>query len=162
MNLHSTRFVILLSLAAGICLSGCATTPDPAKVCTSEWIAPRADQALERIEKRTDASFRAVRKAAAAYVSGDTPGPLTLLSLRNALGDLEDELRDGRGARDLRMLATTCNDPEFIRETLTEWLDDKNIPSQVMAALNSFNIVDRLIDLAEGETADLGNDSNRN
>jgi hypothetical protein len=140
-------------LGGALLLTGCASTPDPARICTSEWIEPRAERALDRIETRTAKSFRALRKAGAAYVAGDTPGPLTLLSLRRSLSDLEDELKNGQGTRDLRLLAKTCNDPDFISETLTDWLERQNLPSQIMSFLNATNLTEYLIDLAEGGEA---------
>ena len=140
-------------LAAAVLLSACASTPDPAKICTAEWIEPRAERALDRLESRTGKAFRAIRKAAAAYVAGDEPGTLTLLSLRGSLRDLEDELRDGPGARDLRLLARTCNDPEFVRGKVVELLDRQSVPEPVVGFLDRFGILDRLIALAEGEDA---------
>ncbi len=134
-------------------MTGCATSPDPAKICTADWIEPRAERALDRLEERTQTSIRAIRKAGASYIAGDTPGPLTLLSLRTALNDLEDEFKNGPGTRDLRLLARTCNDPDFIEKTLTDWLDRQEFPSQLIAFLNATSLLDRLIELAEGDIA---------
>lgn len=138
---------VLLSV---ILLSACASTPDPAVVCTAEWIEPRAERALERLESRTGRAFRALRKAGAAYVAGERPGPLTMLSVRRSLNSIEDELRDGPGVRDLRLLARTCDDPEFIRGQVAKLLDRQNVPTRIIAFLDATNVLDRLVELAEG------------
>ena len=137
-------------VAVAFLLAGCASTPDPAKVCTAEWIQPRADRAVERIEKKTAKTFRAVRKAGASYVEGKEPGPLTLLSLRRSLNDLQDELTDGQGIRDLRTIARTCDDPDFIRGKLDELLERQQVPAGVMSFMERFGILDSLVRMAEG------------
>lgn len=137
------------ALACAFALQACASTPDPAEVCTAEWIAPRAERALDRIESRTGKAFRNIRKAAASYVGGDAPGPLTMLSLRRSLRDLERELTDGQGVRDLRFLARTCDDPEFIEDTMTELLERQDLPRGVVAFMEDFGIVRRIVEWAE-------------
>ena len=129
---------------------GCASTPDPAVVCTAEWIAPRAERAVERIEAKSAKAFRNMRKAGAAYVAGDQPGPFTLLALRRSFEDLENELKNGRGTKDLRTLARTCDDPELIRDQVTALLERQQIPDRVIAFLDATSLLDRLIELAEG------------
>ncbi len=148
-----TRFFLSLLLAAPL-LTACASTPDPAKVCTAEWIAPRAERAADRLEDKTAKAFRALRKVGAQWVSGDKPGTLSLLSLRGAVRDLEDELKDGRGVRDLRTLAQTCNDPELVRTEVTKVLERQEIPAPVLNFLRGSSLLDRLIELAEGTKAD--------
>ena len=143
----------LSTFLASAMLTACASTPDPAVVCTSEWIAPRADKALDRIERKSARALKNIRKAGAAYVSGDTPGPLTLLSLRRSFDDLEDELRNGPGVRDLRTLARTCDDPELISNKIGELLERQNVPDSVMAFLERTTILDRLIEMAKGDDA---------
>ena len=140
----------LLAIAfSALALAGCSTTPDPAKICTAEWIEPRAERALDRLESRTAKAFRNIRRAASAYVAGDEPGTLTLLSLRGSLRDLEREIKDGQGVRDLRLLARTCDDPDFIAEKMTEFLDRQNLPDGVVRFMDEFGIVDRIVEWAE-------------
>jgi len=69
-----------IALAATTCLmlSACATTPDPAKICTSEWIGARSDKAISRIETRSASSLKALKKASASWAQGKTPGPFQL------------------------------------------------------------------------------------
>ena len=41
------KFVCLPAL---VLLSACASVPDPAEICTAEWITPRATKAVDSIE----------------------------------------------------------------------------------------------------------------
>ena len=137
-------------------LAACASTPDPAKVCTAEWIAPRVERAADRLEDKTAKAFRALRKVGAQWVRGDKPGALSMLSLRGAVRDLEDELKDGRGVRDLRTLARTCDDPELIRNEVLKLLERQDIPEPVLNFLRGSSLIDRLVELAEGRDEDAG------
>ena len=141
--------------AAALCLSpvlgGCASTLDPEEICTAEWIAPRAARASDRIEDKTARAFRALRKVGGQWVSGDKPGPLALLSLRNALDDLEAELKNGRGVRDLRLLARTCDDPQLIRSEITRLMERQDLPEPVLDFMRGSPLLDRLVEWAEGK-----------
>ena len=99
-----------LALAVVI-LQACATAPDPAKVCTSEWISARADKAIDQIESRTKSSMKTLVRAAESWAEGRKPGPFQLLSLSSSMRSLEKELLSGSGMRDLKTLASTCNSP---------------------------------------------------
>lgn len=134
---------------AVLCLTGCASTPDPAVVCTAEWIEPRAERAVKRIETRAGKALDALKDAGNSWLSGDSPGPLQLYRLSNAVDDLENELRNGRGIRDLRTLASTCDDPELIRSRFMDLLDRQNIPTSITKFLERTGFLDRLIDMAE-------------
>ena len=145
-----------LSLFA-VLLTACASTPDPAVVCTAEWIEPRAERAVDRIETRSAKALKAFKDVGEAWMSGDSPGPLQLFRLSNAVDSLEDELRNGHGVRDLRTLASTCNDPDLIRTRLVSILDRQNVPSSVTSFLDRTGLLDRLIKMAEdGDPSDAG------
>lgn len=107
---------------------------------------------MERLESRTAKAFRALRRVGADYVAGDTPGPFALLRLRNAVEDLEDEFRHGRGAKDLRLLARTCDDPDLVRNAVSDLLARQNVPDRVVSFLRSSTLLDRMIDIASRET----------
>lgn len=137
-----------------IVLSACSTTPDPAEVCTAAWVEPRADRAVERIETRLDKTLRAFRSVGESWMNGRTPGPIQMFRLSNAAKDLERELTDGRGVRDLRLLASTCNDPNLIREQVYTLLDREGLPAPLIDFLNATGILEGLIETAEGRKVD--------
>lgn len=103
-------------LLSCVLLSSCASTPDPGEICTAEWIQPRADRAIKRIEKRVDKSLQALRSAGESWMEGDSPGPIQMYQLSRSFEKLEDELKSGPGTRDLRLIGSSCNDPDFVRE----------------------------------------------
>lgn len=137
-----------------IVLSACSTMPDPAEVCTAAWIEPRVDRSVERIETRLDKTLRAFRTVGESWMSGRTPGPIQMFRLSNAAKDLEKELTDGRGIRDLRLLASTCNDPDLIREQVYTLLDREGLPEPLLDFLDATGILEGLITTAEGRDAD--------
>lgn len=137
-----------------IVLSACSTTPDPAEVCTAAWVEPRADRAVERIETRLDKTLRAFRSVGESWMNGRTPGPIQMFRLSNSAKDLEKELTDGRGVRDLRLLASTCNDPNLIREQVYTLLDREGLPVPLIDFLNATGILEGLIETAEGRNVD--------
>ena len=102
--------LIALTLTAPLMLPACAVAPDPAEVCTAEWIMPRTARAVEDITKNTGSAMKSLRRVGETYAAGRTPGPLQLLSLASAMKSLEREVKNGRGIRDLKTLANTCND----------------------------------------------------
>lgn len=137
-------------------LSACSTTPNPAEICTASWIEPRVDRAVERIETRLDKTLRAFRTVGESWMKGGTPGPIQMFRLSNAAKNLEKELTDGRGVRDLRTLASTCNDPNLIREQVYTLLDREGLPVPLRDFLDVTGILDRLIETAEGRGTQSG------
>ncbi|MEM7727904.1 MAG: hypothetical protein AAF311_01370 [Pseudomonadota bacterium] len=137
-------------MLAGAVLYGCATSPDPAVVCSAEWIAPRADEAVELIEDKLGDSLSAFADVGESRIRGRSPGPIELLRLSNAAKSLEQELKDGRGIRDLRTLATTCDDPELIRSEILSLLGRQQLPERITEFLAGTGILDRIIAVAEG------------
>ena len=123
------RAPLLLSFAL---LAGCAST-SPDVVCTGQWIAPRVDRAVDRVESDAGRVLDNLVKVGRAWVAGDEPGMLTMLSLKRSIDRLEDELRDGRGVRDLRTLARTCDDPDILVDGMTDFLARRNMPEPLRA-----------------------------
>ena len=99
-----------------LALTGCATAPDPAKVCTSEWIGERSDKAISRIQSKAGSSLKSLRKAGESWSKGNKPNFIQMALLSRSLKGLENELKNGRGMRDLKTVAATCNDPKIISE----------------------------------------------
>jgi len=63
MNLRTTLGTILIigSLSG---LAGCATTPDPAEVCTAEWVQPRAALAIKELRRDTGRTIKSLARNA--------------------------------------------------------------------------------------------------
>lgn len=134
-------------------LAGCASTPDPDVVCTSSWVEPRAERAIERIEKRLDDTFVALKSAGESWIEGTSPGPIQMYRLSRATKKLEKELTDGPGIRDLRTLAATCDDPVLIRDQIDNLLKRQQISDRIMGFLDVTGILDRIVEMAEGPAA---------
>ena len=139
--MRAPLFLLLLML-----LTGCAST-NPDVVCTSQWIAPRVDRAVDRVESDAGRVLDNLVKVGRAWAQGDTPGPLTLLSLKRSLDRLENELRDGRGVRDLRTLARTCDNPEILADGMSSFLARRDIPEPLRAFITGTNGWRDLLDL---------------
>ena len=111
--------IIALSLLAVAGLSACASTPDPAKVCTAEWIGERSDKAVSRIERKAKPALSKLGKAAQSYAAGKKPNFVQMISLNNSVKSLTKEFESGRGIKDLKTLANTCNDPKIVTNAMT-------------------------------------------
>ena len=131
--------------ALAIMLSACATAPDPAKVCTAEWIKPRTEKAVYAIEKDTRGVIKNLRKVAASYVEGKTPGPIEMFSLTRSVNKLETELESGRGIRDLRTLARTCDDPKIITDAMAGFMRSQGLPDGLVNFIESLDEYQKLL-----------------
>ena len=125
--------IIILSAA----LIGCATTPDPAKVCTAEWITPRAEKAIDRLESKTRSAIKPLKSVGESLAKGKSPNPFTMMRLSSSFDSLERELTEGRGIRDLKLLASTCNDPEIITKSLRSVFENQGVPSKALDFIES-------------------------
>jgi len=132
-----SKTTFLSATLAGLMLSGCATAPDPAKVCTSDWIGARSSKALDRIESRSKSSMNALKKAGESFAQGKQPGVFQLLALSNSMSKLKKELTDGAGVRDLKTLASTCNDPDIIKKSMSDLLDRQSFSPQLRNMVES-------------------------
>ncbi len=131
--------------SAIVLLAGCASTPDPAVVCTSEWIAPRADSAIKRIEKRASSSIKALTAASIDRAQGKTPGLMQMISLTFAVKKLEAELKHGQGIRDLKIVAKTCNNPAVIEDSMRTLLKRQGVSDDFMQQLEGNPIYQSVI-----------------
>jgi len=150
------RFNIFASLgfiiAAGL-VTGCATSYDPAEVCTSNWIEPRTDRAIGYIQDDTSSVIKNLLKVAEKYAEGKTPGPLQLFSLSNSVSRLEKELKNGRGMKDLKILANTCDDPKIITDAMSTYIRGQGLPSGMVGFIENLGLYQNI--LAEA-TKDIG------
>ncbi len=140
---HLTALLAILFLCALI--SACATAPDPAKVCTSEWIGKRSDKAISRIETKAGRSLKTLRKAGESWAKGKKPNPFQMLMLSNSLKGLEKELKNGQGIRDLKTLSATCNDPKIISDAMGGFLRRQGLPDNIINFIEGMGLYQELI-----------------
>jgi hypothetical protein len=139
MTIYKTLSLSLTCISI-IGLSSCATTPDPAKVCTAEWITPRADKAVSRIESKTVKAIKSLRKLGDAYVDGKTPGMFTMMRFQSSVESLQKELTEGRGITDIKMLAKTCDDPDIMTKAVRNVFENQGISIKFMDIIEDMKI----------------------
>lgn len=133
-------------------LSACASTPDPAEICSAEWITPRATKAVSKIEKRAGSSIKNLTKVSESWAKGKTPNFLQMMTLRNSLTKMKKELTNGQGIRDLRTVAKTCNDPDLIKDSMHDLLERQGVSDSLIQWMENNPIYEGLISsLAEPE-----------
>jgi len=128
-----------------IALSSCATTPDPAKVCTSDWIQTRADKSLDRIENKAGRSIKSLKKASDSWAKGKKPNPFQMLALSSSLKSLEKELTTGRGIKDLKTLASTCDDLKIISDAMGGFLRKQGLSENIINFIERMDLYQRII-----------------
>lgn len=138
--LRSILTISTLSLAA------CASTPDPAKVCTSEWIGERSDKAISKISSKSASSLKALKKAGESWVKGKDPSFFTMLALNNATKSLKNELTNGQGIKDLRTLSKTCNDPKLISDAMGNFMRDQGLSERMIGFIEKLEVYQKAID----------------
>ena len=141
------RLLFLTITLASLGIGGCATTPDPAEVCTARWIQPRAERAMYDFQRDTDKIFRTFRKTADGYKKNGSVSPLQMLSLMSAVSNLGNKMKNGRSMRDLRTLARTCNDPELIKNEMDKFLRQKGISTDFINFLNGIERYRKLLEV---------------
>lgn len=135
----------LLSVSA-ILMVGCATAPDPAKVCTSEWIAPRANKAVTRVVKKTRPAINALKKVGESYVSGKTPNIFAMMKLSSSFESLEKELTNGRGIQDIRVLAKTCDNPEILTKAVRDVFERQGVSDKLLGFIENLDVYKRILE----------------
>lgn len=135
----------LLVTFTALSLSACVTAPDPAKVCTSEWIGERSDKAISRIESKAGRSINSLQKAGKSWAKGKTPNPFQMLMLSNSLKSLEKELKNGRGIKDLKTLSATCNDPQIVSDAMGGFLRKQGLPDNIINFIEGMGLYQNLI-----------------
>lgn len=128
-------------------ITGCASTPDPAKVCTAEWIKPRTERAIGKIAERTQSAMKPLRKAAKSYAKGKEPGLFQMMALGSAFTKLEKEIKSGRGIKDLKTVAKTCNDPTLVSNALMGYMQSQGLPSGMINFIQNLPMYQELISL---------------
>ncbi len=129
--------------------SACTTVPDPAKVCSAEWVAPRAERAMSDFKRDTRSIFRKLKKTGNKLQDGGKIGPLQMFSLMNSLSSLGKKLENGRAMRDMRTLAKTCDNPQLIKNAMTDFMRQQGIDEKFIQFLNGFEAYTRLLETGE-------------
>ena len=137
------RSVVLLP--ALLMLSACASTPDPAEVCTAEWITPRASSAVKKIETSAKSSFKTFSSVSKTWASGKQPGFFQLVSLNNAINKMKKELTGGQGIKDLKTVAKTCNDPNIIKTSMHDLFERQGFSSTLISWIENTPIYENII-----------------
>ncbi len=135
----------LALIGALVILPACTTVPDPAKVCSSEWIAPRADRAMNDFKKDTRSIFKKLKKTGNTVQKGKEIGPIQMFSLMNSLTRLGNKFENGRAMRDMRTLASTCNDPKLIQNAMTNFMREQGIDEKFIGFLNKFEAYQQML-----------------
>ena len=128
-----------------LALTGCATAPDPAKVCTSEWIGERSDKAISRIQSKAGSSLKSLRKAGESWSKGNKPNFIQMALLSRSLKGLENELKNGRGMKDLKTVAATCNDPKIISDAMGSFMRKQGLPDNIINFIEGMGLYQELI-----------------
>jgi hypothetical protein len=147
------KIILSVSLPVYLVLSACASTPDPAEVCSAEWIQPRAERAMTDFKKDTRSTFKKLKKAGDTLTDGGTLGPLQMYSLMGSINRLTDNFENGRAMKDMRTLASTCNDPDLIKTAMTDFMREQGISERFINFLNNLKEYQNL--LATGKRPEL-------
>jgi len=137
------RLIILCFSATTF--TACATTPSPEKICSAEWITPRADKAVSRIEKKTSRAVKTLKRAGESFSKGKTPGMFTMMRLSSALEGLEYEFTDGPAMRDLKTLAKTCDNPDLITKAMRSVLVNQGVSDDVFDFIEALPLYQNLL-----------------
>ncbi|MBL4853658.1 MAG: hypothetical protein JKY25_05405 [Robiginitomaculum sp.] len=141
-----TKTLLTTIIIASLSLGACSTTPDPVEICSAEWITPRLDRAMNDFERDTSKIFKKFRKAADSLQNGGNIGPLQMFSIMNALSSLADKFENGRAVRDMRILAQTCDDPQLIKNAMTDFMRSKGLPDSFINFINGIDEYQKLLD----------------
>ena len=138
MNLRTTLGTILIigSLSG---LAGCATTPDPAEVCTAEWVQPRAALAIKELRRDTGRTIKSLARNAEKLQNGGSLSAWRAASMIGSVQKLATKIQRGRGVKDLKILAATCDDPAILRDGVVGYLDDIKAPKALMDMIRGFD-----------------------
>lgn len=132
---HLLRHTFLAS--AMVVLGACASTPDAAEICSAEWIAPRADKAVAKIEKRAGSTLKNLSSALVDLTAGKSPNFLELWTLNRSVTKLKKELTSGQGIRDLKTVATRCNDPQIVKDSMRSMMQRQGISNDLLTRIES-------------------------
>ncbi len=139
----SAGVILLVSLSL---LGACASTPDPAKVCSADWIKPRVDRAMRDFSHDTKGVFKTLEKTAHSFESTGKVSPIAMFKVMNALKKLGNKMEHGHAMRDMRTLAQTCNDPHLIQTAMTKFMREQGISERFITFLNGLDVYRKMLE----------------
>ena len=104
---------------------------------------------MNEFKRDTTKTFKTFRKTADRMKDGGSIGPLQMFSMMNALSSLANKFENGRAMKDMRTLAQTCDDPELIKNAMTDFMRDQGISEQFIGYINGIDEYRKLIDTGE-------------
>lgn len=135
------RFLSVSRLFVAICfagtlLGGCASQQlSAAEVCSADWIKPRTDAALNEFRKSTSGTWESLQKSGKKAAANGKLGLLERASVLFSLTRLVNSFQNSQALDDLQLLSTTCNDPQLVRNALTDTMAQYNVPQQYIDLL---------------------------
>jgi len=142
---HWVGFLLATSLAVG-----CASNPPPEVVCSSEWIKPRTDAALEEFRASTSDTWEKLSKTGKSASKRGSIGLIEKASVILSLTSLVNSFQNSQALDDLQLLGSTCDDPDLVKNALVGTLEDYNVPEPY---INLLNELDGFMKLIEGSAA---------
>ena len=142
------RSLLTLPATALLCasmLGACASAPDPAEVCTTEWISARSDKAISSIQDRAKSSMKTLSKVSSKVAKGKSPNFLQQAQLLGALNGMRKELTRGQGIKDLKTVAKTCNDPNIVKDAMHGLMKRNGISDSFINTVENSPIYQSLI-----------------
>ena len=139
-----TRLLALcLSVAV---LAGCASQQlSPEEICSANWIKPRTDAAINQFRKSTSSTWENLQQKGKKAAANGKLGLLERASVLLSLTKLVNEFQNSQALEDLQLLSTTCDDPQLVRNVLTDTMTEYNVPQQYIDLLNSLDEFTTLI-----------------
>jgi len=134
-----------LCLTSASLLGACASAPDPAEVCTVEWISARSDIAIDKIQDRASSSLKAMRKVSDKLAKGKKPNLWQQGQLLLALEGMRKELTRGQGIKDLKTVAKTCNDPTVVKDAMSNLMKRNGMSDSFINSVESHPIYQSVI-----------------
>lgn len=136
------RSIHTLLVSALVCgamfLTACATAPDPAEVCTAEWIKPRTSKAVAELKRDTFSRLKTIASAASKYEVGNGLSLIQQWRAASAVKGLLHDYETSTALADLKILSSTCNDPKIARDAFYGMLEEAGFSEKLIAMFDSF------------------------
>ena len=85
------------------------------------------------------------RDVSETWASGKQPNLFQLLALNNAMKKMKKELTRGRGIKDLKTVAKTCNDPNIIKTSMHDLLERQGLSDNLISWIENSPIFESII-----------------
>ncbi len=132
-------------------MAGCASTPDPAVVCSADWIKPRTDAALKEFTSSTSDTWEKLSKTGRRASKRGSLGLFERGKVLLSLTSLVNSFQNSQALEDLQLLGETCDDPDLAKNALVGTLEDYNVPLPYINLLNEIEGFMKLLDSTADE-----------